>query len=131
MKKPINYLIISCVLAILYTFIGHSYVKFYFGGKADFLDLAASINNLCNTNKTCPKVLEGWQALSERKGNLRKGNILYYPTSGEGAEESTVNEVFHEFTMVYGFFTPDHWFEANGGVGRKITSGWKNRYSPP
>ena len=130
MKKLFNYLIAGCVLAILYVLFGHSYVKFYFGGKAEFLNLASSINNLCNTNKSCPKVPEGWQTPVGRPGNIREGNIFYYPEIREGGEESAVNEIFHEFTLVYGFFAPDHWFEAKGGVGRKLTSGWKNRDTP-
>ena len=116
---------VGCVLVILYVFIGHSYVNFYFGGKAEFLDLASSINRLCNTNKSCPEVPEGWQ-----KSSRRQGNIIYYPKIRDGAEKSAGEKVFYEFILVYGFFVPDHWYEAKGGVGRELTSGWNNRDAP-
>lgn len=128
MNRLINFLIVGCALASLYTFGGHRYVKFYFGGKTEILDLASSISDLCNTTKSCPEALEGWQVLGERKGSLRKDNMFYYPVTGNGGEKSTNN---NEFTLVYGFFAPDHWFEAKGGVGRSVTSGWKSRDTSP
>jgi hypothetical protein len=115
------------MLAILYTFAGHNYVKFYFGGKADFLELAASINQLCNSNRSCPQVLEGWQASSGGRDGLRKGSMLYFPAAREGDEKSANSNEYSEFTLIYSFFLPDHWFEAQGGVGKSVTSGWKNR----
>jgi hypothetical protein len=131
LKRLINFLIVGCVLASLYVFAGHHYAKFYFGGKAEILDLASSINDLCNTTKSCPETLEGWQVSSGRKGSLRKDNMFYYPVTRNGGEKSTNNKEYNEFTLVYGFFAPDHWFEAKGGVGRSVTSGWMSRDTSP
>ena len=127
MNKIANYLIVFCTLAIFYAIIGHGYVQFYFGGKAEFLDLASAINRLCNTNRACPELPEGWQAVSGGEGNVRKGNIHYFPVVRDIEPDSSAKPVVREFSLVYGFFAPDHWFEAQGGVDRKITSGWKKK----
>jgi len=131
LNKPINYLIVGSILVLFYAIAGHSYVKFYISGKAELLDLATSINQLCNTNKSCPEILKGWQASSGSSGNLRKGNMYYFPVTREGTEKTADNKKYYEFTLVYGFFAPDHWFEVKGGVGRNVTSGWKNSDTSP
>ena len=131
MNKLVNYLIVGGILAILYAFVGHGYVKFYFGGKAEFLDLASSINEFCNTRQFCPATPAGWPTPGGKTAGLGNGNLYYYPVSREGAEENATNGIFHEFRLVYGFFAPGHWFEAGGGVGRKLTSGWRYRDTPP
>ena len=87
------------MLAILYTFAGHNYVKFYFGGKADFLELAASINQLCNANRSCPQFLEGWRASSGGRDGLRKGSMLYFPSAREGDEKSANSSEYRQFTL--------------------------------
>jgi hypothetical protein len=127
LKTLINVLIIGSILGILYTFAGHDYVKFYFGGKVEILELAASINKLCNTNGSCPEVLADWQAVSRGRVGLRKGSMFYYPATRDGNEKSANSNKYSEFTLVYSFFLPDHWFEAQGGVGKNVTSGWQNR----
>ncbi|MFX1298406.1 MAG: hypothetical protein ACFFD2_26570, partial [Promethearchaeota archaeon] len=66
MKTVVNTLIIGSILLILYLFVGHGFVKFYFGGKKEILQTAALINDLCNSNGFCPLILEGWEGENGR-----------------------------------------------------------------
>ena len=127
LRTVINTLIIASIIAILYFVVGQSYVKFYSGGRAEILEVAAKINELCHTNKSCPVALEGWQALNMDRGSLRNGSMFYYPVLGRKIGESEERKDYQEFTLIYSFFAPDNWFEVQGGVGKKVTSGWKSR----
>jgi hypothetical protein len=74
------------------------------GGKVEILELAASINKLCNTNGSCPEVLADWQAVSRGRVGLRKGSMFYYPATRDGNEKSANSNKYSEFTLVYSFF---------------------------
>lgn len=130
MKKLLNYLIIGCIFAILYIFVGHGYVVFYFGGKTALLELATSINNLCNENNSCPVSLAEWEELSGEDGILVNSNMVYLPSTPVDIGSSATDENYSEFTLVYGFFTPDQWFEAKGGVGKDVIFSWNSRDIP-
>lgn len=126
-KTIANSLIIGTILLIIYLFVGHDFVRFYFGGKTEILEAGESINRLCNTNGSCPKTLEGWKLRGSGSGTLHKGNMMYYVTPGGGNKDGDKGKEPQEFILVYRFFLPDHWFEVQGGVGKKVTSGWKSR----
>lgn len=125
MKTIVNTLIIGSILLILYFFIGHGFVKFYFGGKKEILQTAALINNLCNESGSCPLMLENWEA---ENGKLRKGRILYITTPIPGNENNEKSLKPQSFRLIYVMnFPTDDWFEVQGGVGKKVTSGWTGR----
>ncbi|MEW6671624.1 MAG: hypothetical protein AB1427_07965 [Thermodesulfobacteriota bacterium] len=125
-KTVVNTLIVGSIFLIFYFFVGHDFVKFYFGGKTEILEAAEHINKLCNANGSCPTVLGGWQ--KAYSGNhLFKGNMLYFVDTGEGGKDKGRSRKLQEFRLVYRFFMPDNWFEARGGVGMKVTSGWMDR----
>ena len=127
MKTIINSLIIGAIIFILYFFVGHDFTKFYFGGKTELLETAEHINKLCNANGLCPIKLEGWQVIESQSKRLYKDNMIYIVTLGEGSKNGGMSKKHQEFRLVYRFFPPDHWFEAQGGVGKKVTSGWESR----
>lgn len=127
LRTLINTLIIGSILVILYSIVGHNYVRFYYGGKTEILEIATVINELCGSNRSCPLAIDGWQALHGNRDGLRKGSMFYFPAPGEGNKESGQSKKHQEFTLVYSFFEPDHWFEVQGGVDKKVTSGWKSR----
>ncbi len=126
-KTVLNTLIIGSILLILYSFLGHDFVKFYFGGKTEILEAAAHINKLCNANGSCPTTLKGWQVWRSGSETLFKDNMLYFVTPGERSKDSDKSKKHQTFRLVYRFFMPDHWFEVQSGVGKKVTSGWKSR----
>lgn len=124
-KTAVKTLIISSILFLLYLFIGHGFVEFYSGGKKETLQTAVLINNLCNANGSCPLTLEGWEG---ENGRLRKGRMLYIttPIPGSGNNEKSLKP--QSFRLIYVMpFPPDDWFEVQGGVGKKVTSGWTGR----
>ena len=41
--------------------------------------------------------------------------------------DSAESKQSQTFKLVYCFFMPDNWFEVQGGVGKKVTSGWTGR----
>lgn len=125
--KVLNTLIIGSILLILYSFVGHNFVKFYFGGKTEILEAAAHINKLCSANGSCPTTLYGWQVRRNGSETLFKDNMLYFVNLGERSEHSDKSKRHQTFRLVYRFFMPDHWFEVQGGVGKKVTSGWITR----
>ncbi len=125
MKTVVNTLIISSILLTVYFFIGHGFVEFYFSGKKEILQTAALINNLCNANGSCPLMLEGWEG---ENGRLRKGRMLYIATPIPGKENNEKSHNPQSFRLMYVMtFPPDDWFEVQGGVGKKVTSGWTGR----
>ncbi|MRR18180.1 MAG: hypothetical protein EG826_17190 [Deltaproteobacteria bacterium] len=125
MKTLVKVLIIGLILLISYIFIGHGFVEFYFGGKKEILQTAVVINNLCNANGSCPLKLENWEG---ENGKLRKGRNLYIATPVPGSESNEKSLKPQSFKLIYVMaFPPDDWFEVQGGVGRKITSGWTGR----
>ncbi len=126
MKKIMNILIGGFILLILYFFAGHDFVKFYSGGQAEIIETAAHINELCDTNGSCPTTLEGFQKWDSGSGELSKGNMLYFVTPGEGGKDDDKGIKHKEFRLIYRFFMPDKWFEVQGGVGKNLTSGWKS-----
>ena len=126
-KTVLNTLIIGSILLIPYFFVGHDFVKFYVGGRAEMLEAAAGINKQCNANGACPTILEGWHERSSRKGILFKGNMLYFVASDSGDNNSDNSKQHQSFRLVYRFFMPDDWFEVQGGVDKQVTSGWKSR----
>lgn len=117
-----NALVVGGILLILYMFVGHGYVRFLFGGKAEMLQAAAEVNRLCNTDGSCPVSLPGWREQEHGPASLRKDVMLYLVTPGGGGD----GKEHQAFRLVYTFFLPDHWFEARGGVGREVTSGWES-----
>lgn len=126
-KTLVNTLIAGSIFLILYYLAGHDYVKFYFGGETEILETAVQINNKCNTNGSCPATLEGWQAVGSRSNMLRKNGMLYIAISGKESKDRDKSVDYDAFKLIYSFFAPDHWFEVQGGVGKSVTSGWKNR----
>jgi hypothetical protein len=125
-KTAVNTLIVASILLIFYFFVGHGFVKFYTGGKTELLETAAYINKLCNANGSCPTTLEGWQK-SHSESTLTKGRMLYYVNPEEEIKGSGERKKNQTFKLVYRFFMPDNWFEARGGVGKEVTSGWTGR----
>ncbi|MRR57067.1 MAG: hypothetical protein EG824_02465 [Deltaproteobacteria bacterium] len=125
MKTIVKTLIISSILLMLYLFIGHDFVKFYFGGKKEILQTAALINDLCNASGSCPLMLESWEG---ENGRLRKGRMLYMTTPIPGSENNEKSLKPQSFRLIYVMnFPTDDWFEVQGGVGKKVTSGWTGR----
>lgn len=125
LKTAVNTVIISSILLMLYLFIGHGFVEFYFSGKKEILRTGALINNLCNANGSCPLMLESWEGAN---GRLRKGQMLYMPTPLPGSENNKKSLKPQSFRLIYVMtFPPDDWFEVQGGVGKKVTSGWTSR----
>jgi len=121
-KTVVNTLIISSILLTLYLFIGHGFVRFYFNGKNEILQTAAFINDLCNASGSCPLILENWEG---ENGRLRKGPMLYIAAPVPGSENNEKSLKSQSFRLIYVMnFLPDDWFEVQGGVGKKITSGW-------
>ena len=118
-------LIIGSILLILYFTVGFNFAEFYFGGKTKILEAAAHINKLCNANGSCPLTLEGWQV--EKNGTLRKDKMLYFVVPVDGSKDSEKSIKPQAFRLVYMMTIPDHWFEAQGGVGKSVTSSWKSR----
>ena len=102
-KTVLNTLIIGIMLLIFYFFVGHDFVKFYFGGKKEILEAALHINKLCNANGSCPKTLERWQEWNSGTP-LFKGNMLYYVNPGEGIKDSAESKQSQTFKLVYRFF---------------------------
>lgn len=127
MKNVVNTLIVGAILLIVYTFVGHDFVKFYFGGETELRQAAANINKLCNDNGSCPTTPDGWQRWGSGSEELFKDNMLYFVTPGEVEKDNEKSKKHQEFRLVYRFFMPSKWFEAQGGVGREVTSGWKSR----
>ena len=124
-KTVVNTLIISSIFLTLYLFIGHGFVKFYFNGKKEILQTAAFINDLCNASGSCPLILENWEG---ENGRLRKGLMLYIAAPVPGSENNEKSLKSQSFRLIYVMnFLPDDWFEVQGGVGKKITSGWTGR----
>jgi hypothetical protein len=126
-KSIVNILIISSILLILYFFVGHDFVKFYVGGKAEILNTAAEINKQCNADGACPTSLEGWQVRRDEPLMLSKGNMLYFVTTDKEDKDGDKGMKNQSFKLVYRFFMPDDWFEVQGGVGKQVISGWKSR----
>lgn len=126
-KSVLNILIIGSVLLILYFFVGHGFVKFYVGGKAEILNTAAEINKQCNANGACPTSLEGWRVRRDEPLMLSKGNMLYFVTTDKEDKDNDKGMKNQSFKLVYHFFMPDDWFEVQGGVGKQVISGWKSR----
>lgn len=118
MKSAGNALIVGSILLILYVFIGHDFVKFHLGGKTEMLELAEQISRQCNAEKACPPSLPGWQPYGNSA--LARGNMLYFLNTESGDQHQS-------FRLVYRFSMPDDWFEAEGGVDRQVSAGWKSR----
>lgn len=126
-RTIVNMLIVGSVLAIVYLVAGRGYVNFHSGGQADFLRIAEQINGQCNANSACPTSLEGWRETSA--GRLRKEDMLYIVSTGEGGKAGATAKPHQTFRMIYTFFGPDSWFQAQGGVGMTLTSGMVSRES--
>jgi len=124
-KYVINTIIIIFILFIFYAFSGFNFVSFYFGGKAELLETAEHINRLCNANGSCPLTMEGWQG--DKDGPLSKHSMLYFAVSGEKSKDVNQSIKPRSFRLVYTMNIPDHWFEAQGGVDKQVTSGWTSR----
>lgn len=122
MKVIVNTLIIGSILFILYAVVGASYVDFYSGGKEELLSSAEKINKLCHANRECPTTLAGWQG---EGGTLSNGNMLYILSAEDSG--ATKGKKHQSYKLIFRFFAPDEWFEAEGGVNRPVTSGWKSR----
>ena len=124
-KTVARTLVIGSVLLLVYLFAAQGLVEFYFGGKIEILQAAELINNLCNADGSCPLKLEGWQA---ENGRLRKGRLLYIPAPVPGSETAEKSRKPQAFRLIYEMpFPADDWFEVQGGVGKKVTSGWTGR----
>lgn len=119
MKTASNTLVIGSLLLLLYLFVGHGFVHFYLGGKAELLETAAEIKAQCDGGGACPATLPGWQPWGDNRA-LAKGEMLYFAVEDESGRRSS-------FRLVYRFFMPDDWFEAEGGVDKSVSSGWKSR----
>lgn len=124
MKTLKNTLVIGSILLLAYYFAGHDYLKFFLGDKSEMLDIAGRISQQCNTDRSCPTALTGWQSSGGKSVTLSKDNMLYFASSRAGNDENSNPEDYSEFRLVYRFFLPDHWFEAQGGVDKPVTSGW-------
>ena len=125
LKTVVRSLIIGSILFTFYLFIGHGFVEFYFSGKKEILKNASIINNLCNANGSCPLILESWQG---ENGRLRKGQMLYMTAPLPGSEHNEKSLKPQSFRLIYVMpFLTDDWFEAQGGVGMQVTSGWTGR----
>ncbi len=118
-KTILNTIIIGAIVLLLYSIVGHDFVKFYLGGQAEILETAANINKLCNDAGTCPAQLEGWQPQGDG-GMLSNGNLLYLPLPIDGNDKGKTHQAFK---LIYRFFLPE-WFEVQGGVNRELTTEW-------
>ncbi|MDZ4163489.1 MAG: hypothetical protein U1C55_00010 [Smithellaceae bacterium] len=125
-KSVVNTLIIGSILLMFYVFAGHDFFKFYFSGKEEIIEAGEHINKICNANGSCPTTMERWQK-SDSGNHLLKGNMLYYVDFGQEIKGSSKMGKNQTFKIVYSFFMPDDWFEVQGGVGKKVTSGWTGR----
>ena len=114
-----NSIVVGAVLLVLYLFAGHDFVKFYLGGKAELLEAAAQIDGQCDADGACPTTLPGWHAWGDGRA-LAQGSMLYFVDVVEAGRPQ-------RFRLVYRFFMPDDWFEAEGGVNRPVSAGWKSR----
>jgi len=124
-KTVVNTSIISFILLILYLFIGHGFVEFFFCGKKEIQQTAAFINNTCNANGSCPLMIESWEG---KNGRLKKGRMLYITTPIPVSENNGKSPVPQSFRLIYVMpLLTDDWFEVQGGVGKKVTSGWTGR----
>lgn len=125
LKTIAKTLIVSSILLTLYFFIGHPFVEFYLSGKKEILQTASHINSLCNANGSCPLTLDGWQG---ENGRLRKGRFMYMTTPIPESENNDKSLKSRSFKLIYVMaFPTDDWFEVQGGVGKKVTSGWTGR----
>jgi len=125
MKTVINTLVIGSILLMVYFFVGHGFAKFYFSGKKEILQTAAQINGLCNARGACPVMLDNWKG---ENGRLRMGQMLYMTTPLPGSEINEMSRKPQAFRLIYVMsFPTDDWFEVQGGVGKKVTSGWAGR----
>lgn len=125
MKTVVNTLIISSILLTVYFLTGHNFVEFYWGGRNEILQTGTLISNLCNARGSCPLMLEGWEG---ENGRLRKGRMLYIAAPIPGGENNEKGLKPQSFRLIYVMpFPPDDWFEVQGGVGKKVTSGWTSR----
>lgn len=120
-----NTLVVGSLLLVLYVFVGHGFVEFFIGGKDKIIKTADHINNLCNTNGSCPLTLDGWTG---DNGRLRKGQMLYIATQAHLNDHAEMSHKPQSFKLVYVMaFPQDDWFEVQGGVGKTVTSGWTGR----
>jgi hypothetical protein len=126
-RTIVNMLIVGSILLIVYLVAGRSYVNFHTGGQAEFLRIAEQINGQCNANGACPTSLKGWRETSA--GPLRKDDMLYIVSPGEGGKAGATAKAHQAFRLIYTFFAPDSWFQAQGGVGIAMTSGMVSRES--
>ena len=120
-------LIISIIIVILYYFSGHDFLTFYTGGKAELLATAEQINKRCNADGSCPTSLVGWTTLSHRTDMLSKGSMLYLVTADNSTLGGDTKKQNQTFRLIYQFAMPDNWYEAQGGVGQRVTSVWMER----
>lgn len=124
-KTVATAVIIVSILLILSLFMGNGFIGFYSGGKKEILRTAALINDRCNADGSCPLTLESWEG---EKGRLRKGQMMYIATSAPGSRDDEKGPKPQSFRLIYVMtFPTDDWFEVQGGVGRKVTSGWTGR----
>jgi|GEM_PF-1026437 len=126
-RTIVNMLIVGSILLLFYLYAGRSYVDFHTGGQADLLKLAEQINGQCNAKGACPTSLEGWRETSA--GSLRKNDMVYIVSSGEEDKARAKAKPHQSFRLIYTFFGPDSWFQAQGGVGMAMTSGMVSRES--
>jgi len=124
-KTVVKTLTMGSILLIFCLFIGQGIVEFYFSGEKEMLQTAALINDLCNANGSCPLMLESWDG---ENGRLRKNRMLYMTTPVPGSENDGKSLKPQSFRLIYVMaFPPDDWFEVQGGVGKKVTSGGTGR----
>jgi hypothetical protein len=54
--------------------------------------------------------------------------MLYMTTPLPGSEHNEMSRKPQSFRLIYVMtFPTDDWFEVQGGVGKKVTSGWTGR----
>ena len=76
MKTILNTIIVAAIVLLLYSIVGHDFVKFYLGGQAEMLETAANINKLCNDVDACPTQMEGWQWVTAMHGRFRIPDLI-------------------------------------------------------
>lgn len=124
-KAVRNSLIAGSILLALYVLVGQGFVEYVFNGKDEIIKTADHINNLCNANGSCPLTLDGWTG---ENGRLRKGQMLYIATQNQTNKNDGMGDKPQSFKLIYVMaFPQDDWFEAQGGVGKNVTSGWTGR----
>lgn len=123
--KTRNILIVGTVFLIFYAMAGSQLAGFYFGGKKAILAAGEEINKLCNEQGACPQTLSGWR--EQREGLLRKDSMLYFLPAEKPGDGNKGKPGPQSFRIVYSMPMPDNWFEVQGGVGKKVSSGWKSR----